>query len=341
MAFYSAPCQAHWRMDVANDIQLLRRTGPFQLALLSRLRRDDKILPAMKAVWLHSLSSSCPTEESVEHDLQRVHWRPVAESLLNQVLSCGTQHQDCEPMTSQLHACDRRSLLMPGSVAVMQIMLPQLQRKDRLPEKDFTEVLLDETIRLSAVLRRCLPGALWQALKAAGNPEAFGAANDVISLLGHDVIIEMTSRACASLHEGEGLGQATFESVRGHLEVLIQALICNLAAQATDVGDSDEQESPSGEDPHVLRALLPAVAAVLLLPVSQQVAALEKQFPTARSWVEYLEPLLHPFPVDRTWNTFFEHGIRAALHLHASDLEESLCLSAALGDDVQDACSWA
>ena len=47
-------------MDVAENIQLLRRTGPYQLALLSHLRRDDQILPVMKGVWDYSLHVSCP-----------------------------------------------------------------------------------------------------------------------------------------------------------------------------------------------------------------------------------------------------------------------------------------
>ena len=34
--------QVHWRGKVSEDVALLRRTGSFQLALLSHLRRDDK-----------------------------------------------------------------------------------------------------------------------------------------------------------------------------------------------------------------------------------------------------------------------------------------------------------
>ncbi|CAK9037295.1 E3 ubiquitin-protein ligase rnf213-beta (Mysterin-B) (Mysterin-beta) (RING finger protein 213-B) (RING finger protein 213-beta) (RING-type E3 ubiquitin transferase rnf213-beta) [Durusdinium trenchii] len=345
--------QAQWRVYVAKDIQLLRRTGPFQLALLSHLRQDEKILPVMKALWLHSLHNSCPSivqsepllltrrsswltpADSREHEFVRSdHWRPVAQSLLN----APSQPICREPMLSQLHSSNRRAFLMPGSVAVMQIILPQLQTKNLLPEQDFTEVLLRETIRLSAVVRHCLPVAVWEALKAVGEQVTLDEATDGIGLLGNDVIIEMAARACASVQDWLDAGQASFESVRSHLDQLVLALVRNVASQQESYVHTcgEGQKSVLVEDPHVLRALLPAVAAAMLRPISQQVAALQKQFPTTRSWTEYLEPLLDPFPVAGTWNTFLKRGVRAAFELHAADLEELLCLSAAAGDDVQD-----
>ena len=318
-------------MDVAEDIQLLRRTGPYQLALLSRLRRDDLILPVMKAVWQHCLHSSCPHgTKREETEVQHVHWRPVAESLLSEVLA-SNQQSHWEPMLSQLHANEMRILSMPGSAAVMQIILPQLQDSQGLNDQDVIQGLQEQTARLAAVARRCMSEPLWEALKAVGR--SMGQAE--IGLLGHDVITEIAARACANVR----LGNEAFESVRSHLEALILCLM-----HATSQGPDDDGvqmydlPKPEAEDSHAVTALLPAVAAALLLPVSQQVASLHTHFsaPLFGVWVEYLEPLLDPFPVAATWKLVRERGLQAALQLHASDLERSLCSSGKSDEDVQD-----
>ncbi|CAK9037285.1 OVARIAN TUMOR DOMAIN-containing deubiquitinating enzyme 10 (OTU domain-containing protein 10) (Deubiquitinating enzyme OTU10) [Durusdinium trenchii] len=329
--------EADWRMDVAKNIELLRRTGPFQLALLSHLRRDDKIQPVIKAVWQHSLHTSCPNKIAPEEDaIQSVHWRPVAESLLHHVLSSAIHQAEWEPMLSQRHPGEMRTLLMPGSAAAMQILLPQLQSKEGLRDRNFIEVLMDQAVQLAAVLPRCLPATLCNALNAVGQSLSSGKAGDVIGLFGDDVITEMTARACASVQEWPG--SATFESVRLHLHVIVRALMRNMARQqADDAGNPiDQQESKRDEYPHMLKALLPAVAAVLLLPLSQQVAALQTQFPTLHTWADCLEALLNPFPLAGTWRTFFERGMQAAFQLHGLDLEDSLCSSADAGEDLQD-----
>ena len=320
-------------MDVAKDIQLLRRTGPYQLALLSRLRRDDLIMPVMKAVWHHNLHSSCPDgRERADMHVRHVHWRPVAESLLTEVLGSVNQQSHWEPMLSQLHTNEMRKLSMPGSAAVMQILMPQLQDIS-LKDQDCLQGLQEQTARLAAVAQRCMPAALWETLKAVGRSVAEGG----IGLLGHDVITEIAARACANVQEWPG--NEAFESVRSHLERLILCLMRNISPEPTDDAESQMYDSPKGqetEDSHAVRALIPAVAAVLLLPISQQVASLQMQFPTpTSSWAEYLDPLLDPFPAG-TWKMVRDRGIQAALELHASDLEKSLLSTGQARENMQD-----
>ena len=203
--------QANWRSEVAKNVKLLRRTGPFQLALLSHLRQDEKILPVFKAVWNQSLHSSCPFFADAT-DLQKAHWRPVAESLLGSRL-------DQMAMLCQLH--DVPALTMPGSPAVMQIIFPQLQgfQGFQQSDHDFSQVLLNHSTQLAAVLRRCLPDALWQVLKAAGEAMSHGE----VGSFGEDVITEVATRACRIVQEWPG--SAIFTSVRSHLQSLIGALL--------------------------------------------------------------------------------------------------------------------
>ena len=203
--------QANWRSEVAKNVKLLRRTEPFQLALLSHLRQDEKILPVFKAVWNQSLHSSCPFFADAT-DLQKAHWRPVAESLLGSRL-------DQMAMLCQLH--DVPALTMPGSPAVMQIIFPQLQgfQGFQQSDHDFSQVLLNHSTQLAAVLRRCLPDALWQVLKAAGEAMSHGE----VGSFGEDVITEVATRACRIVQEWPG--SAIFTSVRSHLQSLIGALL--------------------------------------------------------------------------------------------------------------------
>ena len=318
--------QADWRMEVAKDIELLRRTGPFQLALLSHLRRDDKILPVMKAVWQHSLHSCCP--DPAERSVLAAHWRPVAESLLLQVVNSVPHEAHWEPMLSQLQLAETPSLLMPGSVAVMQILLPQLQGRDLLHNEDFGEVAFYEATQIAAVVQRCIPRALCEALQADGL--AMEASDTTIGLLAHDVMTEMTARACSTAQEW--LGSGASESVFLHLHVFVSGWMRRAALQ--EHSESSISTHRETEDRHALRAILPAVAAVLLLPVSQQVASFQPQFPLG-SWKQAIEPLLEPLP--HTWKEVRECGVRAAHQLQASQLEESFCLSAESGADGQDA----
>lgn len=323
-------------MDVAKDIQLLRRTGPYQLALLSRLRRDDLILPVMKAVWQHCLHSSCPHGMEKKKDITHVHWRPVAESLLSEALE-STQQVHWEPMLSQLRANELRTLSMPGSAAVMQIILPQLQNKDVLRDQAFIQGLKEQASRLAAVAQRCMPKELWEALKAVG--KSMGSENR-IGLFGNDVITEIAARACANGQEWPG--NEVFEAVRCHLEILILLLMRQVSQRpALDGVENQMYDLPSvqeTEESLAVTALLPAVAAVLFLPISQQVASLQTQFPApASSWFDYLAPLLEPFPVAGTWKTVRDGGVQAALRLHASDLDKRFCSGVNSDDEpVQD-----
>lgn len=264
--------------------------------------------------------------------VRHVHWRPVAESLLTEVLGSAKEQSHWEPMLSQLHANEMTNLSMPGSAAMMQILMPQLQDMS-LKDQDCLQGLQEQTARLAAVAQHCMPPALWEALKAVG--KSVGEAE--IGLLGHDVITEIAARACANVQERPG--NEAFESVRSHLESLILCLMRNISLEPTDDAESQMYDAPKRqetEDSHAVRALIPAVAAVLLLPISQQVAALQMQFQTpTSSWAEYLEPLLGLFRAG-TWKMVRDRGIQAALELHASHLENSLLSSGQARENMQD-----
>ena len=312
--------QENWRKEVAKDIQLLRRTGPYQLALLSHLRRDDAILPVLKAVWHQALHSSCPSLEKEEAEVRKAHWRPVAESLLKE----SKLHAEGEALRSQHHSCELPALLMPGSAAVMQVFFPQLEGRG-IREEDFLTVVLDQSVRVTAVLHRCLPEALWEALTAVGKA---ALADGEVGLLGEDVIIEIATRACSIVHEWPG--RVVFQSVQLHLRTLIEALLASLPrAVPFDV----PAKQPHGGEDEVRRAVAPAVAAFLLQPIVEQVAALQLQFPSTRGWQSFLGPLVSPFPA-ATWQTIREISIGAAFQLHVADLEQSI--HSKTSDDMQD-----
>lgn len=317
-------------MEVAKDIQLLRRAGPYQLALLSHLRRDDKILPVMKAVWLHSLHSSCPSETDFGNEICNIHWRPVAEALLKDFLGSFDQWQSGHSgqggqsgtMLSPLYAVDVHSLKMPGSTLVMQILLP-MQNLQGLREKDFLQLWLDQTTVLAEVLQRCLPASLSDVVQAVG--EEMGEAD--LGLLAEDVITEIAVRACAALQEWPG--KAVFQSVRSHLQAVASVLMHHVLNEGAEQG---YQGYP--------RALLPAVAGMLLLPMSQSVVALQVKLSSSRSasdgWdFSTLQSALIAGHV--SWQNIRDYGLKAALQLHAADLEESL-KAPSVGGNLQDFC---
>ena len=307
--------EANWREEVAKDIQLLRRAGPYQLALLSHLRRDDKILPVMKAVWLHSLHTSCPSEIGFWNEICKIHWRPVAESLLGSYDQWQTGQSGT--MLSPLYAFDVHSLEMPGSTLVMQVMLP-MQNLQGLRDKDFLQLWLDQTTLLAEVLQRCLPASLWEVVQAVG--EEMGEAD--LGLLAEDVITEIAARACAALQEWPG--KTVFQSVRSHLHSVVSVLMHHV------LHEGEQRDYPG--------ALLPAVAAMLLLPMSQSVVALQVKLSSLRSashgdFSKFRSVLMGHL----TWQTIRDYGLKVVLQLHAADLEESLRAPFA-GGKLQDFC---
>ena len=301
--------QANWRKEVAKDIQLLRRTGPYQLALLSHLRRDDKIMPVLKAVWHQNLHSSCPSEVCGK-GLRLVHWRPVAESLLREPTFDVTGGGGLQ---SQRHSGEVPELLMPGSAAVMQVVFPQLEGCRGIREEDFLTVVLEQSRSLAAVLQRCVPPALWAALTAAGKA---ALADGDVGLLGEDTMVEVAARACAVVPDWPG--RSVFESAHSHLNLLMQNLIGSLP-DIHAVNGSDLQL--------VVRALAPAVASFFLQPVAERVAALQLQFPSASCWDAGLS-------VQGTLNQIRERCMAAAFRLHVADLEQTI--QSASGRDLQE-----
>lgn len=311
--------EANWREEVAKDIQLLRRAGPYQLALLSHLRRDDKILPVMKAVWLHSLHTSCPSEIGFWNEICKIHWRPVAESLLKDVLGSYDQWQTGQSgtMLSPLYAFDVHSLEMPGSSLVMQVMLP-MQNLQGLRDKHFFQLWLDQTTLLAEVLQRCLPVSLWEVVQAVGED----MRGENLGLLAEDVITEIAARACAALQDWPG--KTVFQSVRSHLHSVVSVLMHHV------LHEGEERDYPG--------ALLPAVAAMLLLPMSQSVVALQVKLSSLRTASHGdFSKLRSVLMGHATWQTIRDYGLKVVLQLHAADLEESLRAPFA-GRNLKDFC---
>eukprot|EP00435_Cladocopium_sp_Y103_P061163 s32_g22.t2 len=318
--------QADWRAEVARDLQLLRRAGPYQLALLSHLRRDDAILPVMKALWLYGLHSSCPFEtHGGRNDLQDVYWRPVAESLLKRALGSASGQLQCDLMWSPKYASGVQSLQMPGSAVLMQIMFQMQHVPDRvsagLQDRDFAKVLLEQVAGLAELLHGCVPSSLWQCLLAASDALCGGETG--LGLLGEDVITEIAARACASMQSWPD--RAVFHSVRSHLHTLVSILMRHVFGN-------------HGEVDAYPKALFPAVAAALLLQMSQSVVSLQVKFsPQGLSDWDFTKikrklesAQLESAPV--TWRTIGECGVKVVLEMRATELEESLCA----GENTQD-----
>ena len=334
----------------------MRRAGPYQLALLSHLRRDDKILPVMKAVWHHSLHSSCPDQTEVTEgqgslvgsvlwplwravaDSSQSNkgkvlwplWREVADSLLSNVLGSASSGQRQPVLLLSLrYATEVPSMMMPGSAALMQIIFPQLQHIQELPhDLDFLQVLRGQLVRLTALLQRCLPTSLYKTLEVDG--KHMMDSRLWIGTLGEDVLTEISVQACASAQDWPGI--LVFESVRSHLWVLVSTVMSHIAETDRAHPHADPILSGACE---AFTALAPAVLAVLLRPISQAVASLQVKFAkegTCFEWSSFLPPLLSPFPQVGIWQFLRERSIQAVLQLHAAEFEAGLCT----GSDAQE-----
>ena len=277
----------------------------------------------MKALWLYGLHHSCPVEKGGRNDLQDVYWRPVAESLLKNALGSPSGRLQCDFMWSQKYASEVQSLQMPGSALVMQIMFQMQHLRDRasarLQDQGFVQVLLEQVGGLAELLHSCLPTSLWRCLLAAS--DAMCGGDTGLGLLGEDVIIEIAARACSSMQSWPG--RAVFHSVRSHLHTLVSILMCYVFGN-------------NGEVDAYPRALFPAVAAALLLQMSQSVVSLQVKFsPQGLSDWDFskIQCKLESAPVSPvTWRTIQECGLKVVLEMRATQLEQSLCS----GENPQD-----
>ena len=265
----------------------------------------------MEAVWHHSLHTSCPDQDA--HDVQKTWWHQVAESLLNEALRAEGGSLTESNLAVQQHS-ELWTLRMPGSPCLMHMLFQQILGvgNQANQQEDFLLIVRDRADKLAQLMEHCLPEPLWRALQEAGNCMHSGG----VGLLGEDVIAEVASRACESLSEWPGY--SVFKSVHVHLHILVSELTARLLA-------SMPGEEPS-DDSHALVALWPAVAASLLLPISQQVASLQVRCPSERDqhWQDVWIPLCLPLPSSITWESIRLSGIGAALQLHASVLEVSI-----------------
>ena len=204
----------------------------------------------------------------------------------------------------------------------MHALFPQLLSiGKRLRHEDFLQTVLERADKMAQLLKRCLHQPLWAALQEVGTSML---SQRGIGLLGEDVVAEVASRACASLAEWPG--QWVFELAQSHLHVFVSAVTECLIASALAMEDDGVRSS--GLDSGALVALWPAVAAALLLPISEKVASLEVRFPTERQhdqpWQAVWMPLCLPLPSPLTMERLRLSGVRATLLRHMLFLQQSM-----------------
>lgn len=283
----------------------------------------------MEAVWLYGLHCSCPASGLECHTVQDLHWRKVAETLLKRVLDLESSSAQMKSvrMLSHQYVIQDQCLQMPGSALVMQTLLEQMQDVQGLRDEDFVRVWFEQAEELTKVLRHCLSSlpSLWQSLEAVGHRTATGTAG--LGLFGEDVITEIATRACVSASMQEWPGKPVFELVRGHLQMLVSSLVLHAFRK---LGTDDEVDV-------CLRALFPAVAAVLLLPMSQSVASLQVKFSKLGTW-SFDSSMLQWFEECGfvTWQMIQEYGVKAVLKRHAASLTESLEKSLCSAQNAED-----
>ena len=277
-----------------------------------------EVRPVVEAVWYYSLHASCPDKDA--DDIQKTWWQPVAESLLNQSLRADGGSLAENTLTVQQHA-ELWTLRMPGSPCLMQMLFAQ--RKQVHQQEDFLLAVFDRAHRLAQLMERFLPEPLWSALQEAVS--SVDASH--IGLLGEDVVAEVTARACGNLAEWPG--HNVFESVHAHLHVLVSELTARMLTLMPGIGS------------RAVMSLWPAVAASLLLPVSEQVASLHVRFPSESWWQDQQRqdvwtPLCLPLPPSITWESLRLGGVGAALQLHASVLQTSIDGSLGAAEDLSE-----
>ena len=291
-----------WRDAVAQDMALLRRTGPFQLALLSSLRRDDDLLPVIEIVWQHSLHTSCPKSDANDHPVLQ-HWVQVAYWLLSN--PGPVQTSAAKLLAVQQRNLDDIELCMPGAPAIMHVVLPEAMSQDfqdascPCRSQEITGIIQRIALRMSAMMQNYLP-----YFKDILQDQGMLMINDCsdLGLLGADVIKEIAARACASLGNWPGL--AVYKQVRSYLSALTSLVHSRLVQERMN-------EAPLGE--HCF-ALLPAACAAILLPMAEYVARVEahlgttteSNITTEKEWADYIH------------SSFDVHPSSSWLEMHAA-----------------------
>lgn len=110
----------------AKDVDLLRRTGSYQLAVLSRVRCDDHLRPVLEAMWFHAIQYSCP---STRGDQVSEVWKTLSRSLIQEHKEKRLRVLGVPP--SRLLRLETK---MPGSPVILQLLLPLASAIDE-PER--------------------------------------------------------------------------------------------------------------------------------------------------------------------------------------------------------------
>lgn len=106
------------------DVDLLRRTGSYQLAVLSRVRCDDHLLPVLEAIWFYAIQYSCP---STGGRREAEAWKKLSKCLIEEHTEKRLQILSVPP--SRLLGLEMR---MPGSSVILQQLLPLASAVDEL-----------------------------------------------------------------------------------------------------------------------------------------------------------------------------------------------------------------
>ena len=254
-----------WRTAVASNVALLRRSGSYQLALLSSIRCDDKLLPLLDAIWRHSLHTSCPKDEAITGEGSgAAAWKAVAANLLQEAdaTRSAKNAQPAPLLSSQRHFM---SLIAPGAPMVLQLLLPLALASDlRRPLSSRRNEPMLETIdavaaQMADMARAYLPDPLLVVLQESVRTLRAGTGR--LGPYGEDAITEVAADSW------QGLG-----SLQLGLE-----LQCVLSARLRELADhllgptSPAEEHPDGDD-LLLLALRPVAVAGLLLPIAEYTA---------------------------------------------------------------------
>ena len=252
-----------WRGAVASNAALLRRSGSYQLALLSSIRCDDKLLPLLNAIWRHSLHTSCPKEAGTGEGGSAAAWKAVAANLLQEAAACATHAKPAPLLSSQKHFM---ALVAPGAPMLLQLLLPLAMASDlRRPLSSRRNEPMLETIntvaaQMADMARAYLPDPLLVALQESVG--ALRAGTGLLGPYGEDAITEVV----ADSWQGLGSLQLGLE-LQGALSARMRELAnCLLGPQST------AEEHPDDDNDLLLLALRPVAAAGLLLPIAEYTA---------------------------------------------------------------------
>ena len=259
----------NWRVYVAKNMALLRRTGSFQLALLSSLRCDVELRPLLDAIWRHSLHTSCPMDDSGSGSSSRsTAWKAVADNILKEAAAAAKPGEP--PSNVPLLSSQKQMLrlLAPGAPALLRRLLPLARATDlKRPtseRRDESVLAAVESlaIQMAEIADGHLPYPLLEALKdSAAEMSSSGGVGGLLGIFGEDAVTEAAASACQSLRSSQLFGRELQDTLKDRVR--------ELAAWLINGGGS---RAPPGVDERLVLALRPVAAAGLLLPVAEYIA---------------------------------------------------------------------